>query len=91
MRSIGIRELRQNASDYLRSVEGGETIQVTDRGRPIALLVPIPMVGRLESLAAMGRLARASGDLLELEPPLAPTADVELPSEALEKARVDER
>ncbi|MBA2426827.1 MAG: type II toxin-antitoxin system prevent-host-death family antitoxin [Actinobacteria bacterium] len=42
MRSIGIRELRQRASEYLRLVESGETVEVTDRGRPIAMLVPIP-------------------------------------------------
>ncbi len=41
MRSIGIRELRQQASKHLRDVERGETIEVTDRGRPVALLVPI--------------------------------------------------
>ena len=40
MRSIGVRELRQHASTYLRAVEQGETIEVTDRGRPVARLVP---------------------------------------------------
>ncbi|MBA2263920.1 MAG: type II toxin-antitoxin system prevent-host-death family antitoxin, partial [Chloroflexi bacterium] len=32
MRRIGIRELRQNASEYVRAAEAGETIEVTDRG-----------------------------------------------------------
>lgn len=36
-----MRELRQNASQYLARVAGGETLQVTDRGRPVALLVPV--------------------------------------------------
>src|SRR5680860_37507 len=35
MRSIGIRELRQRASEYLRLVASGETVEVTDRGRPL--------------------------------------------------------
>ena len=42
MEKIGVRELRQNASRYLARVAKGETIQVTDHGRPVALLVPNP-------------------------------------------------
>jgi prevent-host-death family protein len=38
---IGVRELRQHASRYLRRVAAGESIEVTDRGRPVARLVPI--------------------------------------------------
>lgn len=41
MHRIGIRELRQNASRYLRRVGLGETLEVTDHGRPVARLVPI--------------------------------------------------
>jgi prevent-host-death family protein len=41
MDRIGVRELRQHASRYLARVVGGETIEVTDRGRPVALLVPV--------------------------------------------------
>jgi prevent-host-death family protein len=37
---IGIRELRQNASRYLAKVKTGETVEVTDRGELVALLVP---------------------------------------------------
>ena len=38
---IGVRELRQHASRYLQRVAAGESIEVTDRGRPVARLVPI--------------------------------------------------
>ncbi|TPG29880.1 type II toxin-antitoxin system Phd/YefM family antitoxin [Mycolicibacterium hodleri] len=41
MEAIGVRELRQHASRYLQRVAAGETIEVTDRGRPVARLVPI--------------------------------------------------
>ena len=41
MDEIGVRELRQHASRYLRRVAAGETIEVTDRGRRVARLVPI--------------------------------------------------
>jgi prevent-host-death family protein len=37
---IGVRELRQHASRYLRRVKAGETLEVTERGKLIALLVP---------------------------------------------------
>lgn len=35
-----MRELRQQASRYLRRVEAGETFQITERGRPVAVLAP---------------------------------------------------
>jgi prevent-host-death family protein len=91
MRSIGIRELRQQASRYLRSVENGETIEVTDRGRPIALLTPIPRGGRIAELTAAGRLSVPKGDLLDLGEPLPPKPGVPLPSEILAELREDER
>lgn len=91
MRSIGIRELRQQASKYLRRVERGETIEVTDRGRPVALLVPVSRRSGLEQLAASGRLVPATGDLLELGEPLEPAPQAPLPSEALAAVRADER
>jgi prevent-host-death family protein len=55
MRSIGLRELRQHASRYLRLVQSGHSLQVTDRGRAIALLVPIPGGSLVDQLVAAGR------------------------------------
>jgi prevent-host-death family protein len=91
VRAIGIRELRQQASKYLREVEAGETIEVTDRGRPVALIVPLPQAGRLQRLVADGRLDEAVGDALDLGDPLKPAPGVALPGEALAAARADER
>lgn len=91
MRAIGIRELRQRASKYLRAVEHGETIEVTDRGRPVALLVPMPSANGIERLSASGRLVPATGDLTELGEPLEPASQVPLPSEILAAMREDER
>jgi prevent-host-death family protein len=91
MRHIGIRELRQQASRYLRDVQRGETIEVTDRGRPVARLVPIPTSAGLASLAESGRLSRATGDALDLGPPLPPAKGVVLPSVTLADLRADER
>jgi prevent-host-death family protein len=41
MSTIGVRELRQNASEVLREVEAGETATVTVAGRPVAKIVPL--------------------------------------------------
>ena len=91
MRRIGVRELRQQASRYLREVEHGETIEVTDRGRPVARLVPVPRAGALQALELSGRLTPAEGDVLELGPPVAPAAGIALPGETLAALRSDER
>jgi prevent-host-death family protein len=91
MRAIGIRELRQGASRYLRDVEPGETIEVTDRGRPVAWLVPVPGDHGLAELVASGRLAPAAGDFADLGPPLAPRPGAAPPSDLLAQAREDER
>jgi prevent-host-death family protein len=61
MERIGVRELRQNASRYLALVKAGETVEVTDRGRLVALLVsPDPGRSARERLVAAGRLIPAS-------------------------------
>jgi prevent-host-death family protein len=91
MISIGIRELRQRASRYIALVRQGDTVQVTDRGRPVALLVPIPQGSEVERLDAEGRLSPAQGDLLALGLPLAPMPGATAPSVVLEEMRADER
>jgi prevent-host-death family protein len=91
MASVGIRELRQRASELLRRVEAGETIEVTDRGRPVAVLAPLPEGSVLERLRASGDLIPASGDLNDLPPPLPPAPGVDLPSVILARQRGDER
>lgn len=40
MGSVGLRELRQDASDLVRRVEAGEEIEITVSGRPAARIVP---------------------------------------------------
>ncbi len=42
MKRVKIAELRNHLSEHLRAVERGEEIEITDRNRPIARLVPTP-------------------------------------------------
>lgn len=66
MERIGVRELRQHASRYLARVATGETLEITDRGRPVALLVPV-RGDQWQRLLASGRVVppTAAGDLLD--------------------------
>jgi prevent-host-death family protein len=91
MMSVGIRELRQAASELLRRVEQGETIEITDRGRPVALLSPLPDSGGLERLRATGQLDEATGDLDDLPEPLDLPVGAESPSAVLARLRESER
>jgi prevent-host-death family protein len=91
MASVGVRELRQRASELLRRVAAGETIEVTDRGRPVALLAPIPEAGPLERLRAAGELSPPRGDLADLPAPLPLESGREPPSRVLARLRRDER
>ena len=69
---VGVRELRQNLSVYLRRVKAGETLDVTERGRIVARLVPLPpdALSPLERLVAEGRARPARTKVRELPPPL---------------------
>jgi len=64
MTRIGIRELRQHASRYLQLVKAGETIEVTERGRLVALLVaPAPALASRDRLISSGLLIPAKSPL----------------------------
>ena len=47
MESVGIRELKQNASEVVARAEKGETITITVQGRPVAKIVPMAPVKRM--------------------------------------------
>ncbi|MHB1242422.1 MAG: type II toxin-antitoxin system Phd/YefM family antitoxin [Gaiellaceae bacterium] len=91
MERIGIRELRQHASRWVRRAAAGETLEITDRGRPVARLQPIPedLTG-IARLRAEGRITEAEGDLLDREL-IPPKPGVPPPSEILAALREHER
>jgi prevent-host-death family protein len=65
MERVGVRELRREASAILRRVAAGETVEITDRGRPVAVLLKT-MPSGLARLEREGLLRRAEADLLDL-------------------------
>jgi len=85
--TVGIAELRQNLSVYLRRVAKGERLVVTDRNRPVAELGPAPSTGSdLDRLIAEGKVLppRRPGPLPE---PLKTGGDPHALSRALEEVR----
>ncbi len=68
MKHMGIRALKQNASAVVTRVAAGEIVTVTDRGRPVAQLVPIS-VGVLDGLIASGRARAARRKFASLRAP----------------------
>lgn len=63
MSTVGVKDLRNHLTAYLRQAKKGKEVVVTERGKPIALLQPIQsatqpisLEARLAKLAAQGRI-----------------------------------
>ena len=86
---VGVRELRQNLSKYLRLVERGETLEVTERGHPVAVLGPLPATHErvIDRLVAAGRATRPTRRIEDLPPPVGPVST--RGTDALQELRED--
>ena len=89
MRAVGIRELKNRLSHYVRLVEAGESVLVTDRGAVVAELRPPgssrlgtevdPLDARLAELARRGRATLAvphDPELYDVRPAVVPDGTV---------------
>lgn len=61
-KTIGIRELKEQLSGHIREVRNGATLVITDRGRPVARLLPImtaevSLEERLQELVKSGAVS----------------------------------
>jgi prevent-host-death family protein len=90
MKTAGIRELKQNASAVIADVLAGDIVTITDRGRPVARIVPIEG-GSVEALVASGRGRAARRRITDLGPPPRRTRDERRLSEVLEEMGNGER
>lgn len=86
---VGIRALQQNASGAVQRAAAGEVIVITDRGRPVARLVPIA-ASPLQQLLDEGRARPARIHPWDLPEPLPAKGGPTL-GELLAEVRQDER
>lgn len=89
--SVGVRELRQNLSVYLRRVKEGESLDVTEHGRLVARLVPAKAASLWEQMIAEGRITPAKARLEDLPPPPKAAPATPALTEVLLKMRDEER
>jgi antitoxin (DNA-binding transcriptional repressor) of toxin-antitoxin stability system len=96
VRAVGIRNLKDRLSEYLRLVAAGETVLVTDRERVVAELVP-PRAGRsvgvadalLADAVRRGWLTPAVGPA-DTVPPRRPVATLERLLAELDEDRAEQ-
>ena len=71
---VGVRELRQNLSVYLDRVKAGESLEVTEHGRPVARLTPNPpeQLSIVDRMIAHGRITPSTHDHRLTPPPPPP-------------------
>jgi len=86
MTEVGVRALKQNASAVVAKAAAGEVITITSRGRPVALLTPVPE-SRLQQLLNAGLVTEPIRNIADLpDPIMGPSA-----SAVLDQMRQDER
>lgn len=88
MASVGIRELKQNASAVVARAAAGEHITITDRGRPVAQIGPRSVSG-LQALREQGLVHEPTRSIRDLPPPLPAVAGAKTLSEILQEDRED--
>ena len=92
-KTVGARELKTRLGTYLRQVQTGATLIVTDRGRPVAELRPLEKPGeesldaRLRELIAVGVV---TGEVVK-RPPLEPFEPIVSPGGSLSEAICEDR
>ena len=85
------QRIRTNPRKLPKQRRSGETVEITDRGRPVAVLVPLPDPGPTGRLRAAGDRVQAESALDDLPEPLALERGQESPSAVLARLRSDER
>ncbi|MBN2388882.1 MAG: type II toxin-antitoxin system prevent-host-death family antitoxin [Anaerolineales bacterium] len=86
--SVGTRELKNRLSQYLRRVKAGETVVITERGKPVGQIVPIAadLAGRLKILAD-ARVVEWNGQSLPVYQPRAVNRSGQLLSDLVSEER----
>lgn len=90
MATAGIRELKQNASAVVARAAAGETIIITDRGREVAQLTPLP-ASVIDRMIAAGLATPPTRDWRDLPEPAPLPPGSASASEVLAAMRDEER
>lgn len=90
MTTVGIRSLKQNASEVVRQAAAGDVITITDRGTPVAQIVPL-RTSRLEAMRNAGLVRRATTSAADLPLPTVKITDGPSLSDTVRTMRDDER
>ena len=92
MSTVGVKELKDHLTQYLRHTKQGEEVIVTERGTPIALIQPIRSADKAASLEAkLARLAARSAVTLPTQKPLKRVRLVNVGGKPLSKTIVEDR
>lgn len=75
--TVGTRDLKNNLSQYLRRVKAGETILITERGKAIGQIMPVPatLEEKMKALAAAGFLEWSGKKLKPRKPTIINKSD----------------
>jgi len=92
MCTVGVKELKNNLTQYLRRTKQGEEVIITERGTPIALIQPIKGADKAVSLEAkLARLAAQGVVALPTQKPLRRVRLVKVSGKPISKAIVEDR
>lgn len=69
MKTVGVRELKNRLSEYIRQVRAGEAVLVTDRGQVVAELAPPGQGAATDTSIPPGLLALARRNLVSVGAP----------------------
>lgn len=68
---VGLRDLKDHLSEYVRQVKAGATLTITERGRPVGRMVPMrpDLEERLQELMDSTSIAWSGKKLRPIQPP----------------------
>ena len=92
MSTVGVKQLKDRLTQYLRYTKQGEEVIVTERGTPIALIQPIKSADKAASLEArLARLAARGAVTLPTQKPLKRVRLVNVAGSPISKVLVADR
>ncbi len=89
---VGVRELKNRLTSYLRLVKADQEVVVTERGKPIAIIQPVGRTGAPRSREARIAALAASGEISAPEGPVLPNRHlIKVPGRPLSEIIIADR